>query len=58
MPAIHLIPSLPAILVIARFRSTGEVVILANPAEGWRTILNVARPCYRITSGMSSPGSS
>jgi hypothetical protein len=43
MPRIQLVNGLTAILVIARFRD-GEVLVLTNPNEGWRLILNVARP--------------
>jgi hypothetical protein len=41
-PAIHLIPGLPALLVVARYRD-GQVVILANADEPWRLIFNVSR---------------
>jgi hypothetical protein len=41
---VHLIAGLPAILVIARFKADGQVVILASADEPWRLVLNVARP--------------
>ena len=41
-PTIRLIRALPAILAISRL--DGEVLVLADPHQGWRTILNVARP--------------
>lgn len=44
MPRIHLIPGLPAILVIARHHD-GEVRVLANADEPWREILNWAGRC-------------
>jgi len=44
-PVIRLIPLPgPAILAISRPKHGGRVLVLADPAEGWRTILNVARP--------------
>lgn len=40
-PAIHLIPALPAALVIARYRD-GEVLVDAD--QPWRRILTLSRP--------------
>ena len=36
-PAIHLIPALPAALVIARYRD-GEVLVLVDADQPWRRI--------------------
>jgi len=47
MPRIHLIANLGAILVIARFKSDGRMVILADKDEPWRTVAAVARPLLR-----------
>ncbi len=41
-PAIHLIPGLPALLVIARYRN-GETLILVDADQPWRLILNLSR---------------
>jgi hypothetical protein len=42
-PVIHLVPHLGAILVVARYRTTGRVVVLVDQAESWRTIVNIVR---------------
>lgn len=44
MPLIHLVPHLGAVLVVARYRTTGHVVVLVDADEPWRLILNLARP--------------
>jgi hypothetical protein len=43
MPTIFLISDLPALLVIVRYRKSGEVLILANADEPWRLIFNISR---------------
>ena len=42
-PVIHLLDNLPAVLVVVRYRRTGEVMVLANRREPWREVVNVAR---------------
>jgi hypothetical protein len=43
-PAVHLIADLGAILIVARSKADGRVVILANPREPWRLIYGISRP--------------
>jgi hypothetical protein len=44
VPTVHLIPALPAVLVIARFKDDGQVLVLVDPAQPWRLTMNLARP--------------
>jgi hypothetical protein len=44
MPQVHLIAGLPAILVIARFKRDGQVLVLVDADQPWRLILNLSRP--------------
>ena len=44
VPTVHLIPALPAVLVIARLERDGRVLVVVDPAQPWRLTMNLARP--------------